>query len=102
MPPLAVPPLSCSRTVTVAMPLALGAAVKVSAAVVPAKFTTWGGTANSEGLLVSKMKLGVWVLSFAAAVAGPTEMLVAQLLMVIAPASSVTVGPVARVRLGAS
>src|SRR4051794_40398440 len=45
-PPLAVPPLSCRRTVTVALPLASGAGVKLNTPV----GLTVGGTLNRPAL----------------------------------------------------
>ena len=48
MPPLSVPPSSCATTVTIAVPFALAAGVKVS---VPLEFTV-GSTAKSALLLV--------------------------------------------------
>ncbi len=45
-PPLAVPPLSCSKTVTVAVPKAFSAGVYVS---VPVVGSMLGPAANSEG-----------------------------------------------------
>ena len=48
-PPLAVPPLSCKRTVIVALPLAFAAGVKVR---LPFEEFTAGSTLNSASLFV--------------------------------------------------
>src|SRR5829696_10070882 len=68
-PPLAVPPLSWANTVTVAVPKALGAGVKVS--VPPEEIAGW--TENRALLLLVTWKVTVWPASSA----GPGEMLVA-------------------------
>src|SRR5437867_1555642 len=60
-PPLAVPPLSWSCTVTVAVPLALEAGVYVSVPLAEIN----GCTANSALLLLVTRKFTVWADSFA-------------------------------------
>src|SRR5438270_836767 len=70
-PPLAVPPLSCSWTVTVAVPLALAASVEVS---VPLTAETVGCAEKSALLVLLTMKFSAWPLSSD----GPAEMAVAQ------------------------
>ena len=82
-PPLAVPPLSWTVTVTVALPLAFAAGVKVSA-----PLAARAGWALKRALaLFVRVKLNVWADSSA----GPAEMLVAKPLWLCAPASSATV-----------
>ena len=85
-PPFAVPPLSCNRTVTVAVPIAFASGVNVSVPVVEID----GCTENSALLLLVTRKVSVCADSFG----GPALMLVAQL-MVWAPVftSSDTAGP---------
>src|SRR5438874_284814 len=61
-PPLAVPPLSCSRTVTVALPLALVAVVYVKAPVA----LMLGWTENKGLLSLVTRKLTVWPASSSA------------------------------------
>ena len=82
-PPLAVRPLSCAVTVTVALPLAFVAGVKVS---VPAAPIAGWALKRALASFVS-VKLTVWADSSA----GPAEMLVAKPLWFCAPASSTTV-----------
>src|SRR5258708_2225690 len=94
MPPLAVPPLSCSFTVTVAVPLALGAAVKLR---VPDGVIV-GWVVTRALLLLLTMKSSAWP----GGAGGPAEMLVAQLVKVCGPASSSTVSSGPLVKLGAS
>jgi len=85
MPPLAVPPLSCSCRLTVALPYNPAAGVKVS---VPVGLTL-GAVAKSVGsLLAVMMKLTVCDDSLA----GPGEICVAQLLMDCGPEFCRTVG----------
>src|SRR5205809_46277 len=82
-PPLAVPPLSWSATLTVAVPLALAAGVNESvplAAIV-------GCTLKMPLLLFVTLKLSVWL----ASLAGPALSAVAQLAMDCEPASLRTV-----------
>ena len=80
-PPLAVPPSSCSQTVTVAAPLALGAGRYVN---MPVPASMAGGRANRAGLSVVVRKVSVWP----ASPAGPAEIAVAQPGTVCIPASS--------------
>src|SRR5437899_2100449 len=95
LPPLAVPPLSRATIVMRAVPLALAAAVNVS---VPVGAMA-GPEENNPGLvLLVTMNVIVWPASFA----GPTAMLVAQLLIVWATASSSTVTSGPLVKLGGS
>src|SRR5947208_3128549 len=61
-PPFAVPPLSCKRTVTVALPLALGAVVYVKAPVA----LMLGWTENKGLLSLVTRKLTVWPASSSA------------------------------------
>ena len=82
-PPLAVPPLSCSCTVTSVLPLALGAGVNVSVPVAEIA----GATVNSAGLAGVTRKLSVC----AASSAGPALIAVAQPVTDCAPALSSTV-----------
>src|SRR5262245_25018140 len=82
-PPLAVPPLSCRRTVTVALPFAFAAGVYVSVPVAD----TAGNTPNNASLLVETRNVSVCPFSSA----GPREIFVAQFGTVCAPASSFTV-----------
>ena len=84
-PPLAVPPLSCTVTVTVAVPLADGFGVKVS---VP--FAAMAGCAVKSALFVTEAaKLTVCHTSRA----GPGEILVAKLAVVLAPEFAGTLIP---------
>ena len=93
-PPLAVPPLSISTRVIVAVPLAFAAGVKVSTPV----GDTAGPAANRPGLVSPVMlKTTVWPDSLA----GPGEIAVAHGLIVCAPASSSTVTSGPLVKLGA-
>jgi hypothetical protein len=82
-PPLAVRPVSWAVTVTVAVPLAFVAVVKVSVPAAPIA----GWALKRELLLFVTVKLTVWADSSA----GPAEMLVAKPLWLCAPASSATV-----------
>ena len=80
-PLLFVPPLSCAMTVTVAVPVAFVAGVKVS---VPLAASA-GGTLKRASLLLVTVKESVWV---------PPSLslrLLAKPLTVCAPASSATV-----------
>ena len=84
-PPLAVPPLSFSRRVIVAEPLASAAGVKLRS---PVDGSTAGPALNRAVLvLFVTVKARVWPLSSA----GPLEMALAQPGKVWAPASSSTV-----------
>ena len=82
-PPSAVPPLSCARTVTVAVPLAVLSGVKVSVPLAPIA----GATLKSAELSVVTMKLTVC----AASPDGPAEMAVTKLLEVTSPLLAGTV-----------
>src|SRR5437667_12802268 len=82
-PPLAGPPLSISLAETTAEPVAFTAGVKVN---VPVGLIA-GCDAKSALLLFVTMNASVWP----ASLAGPTEMFVAQLLTVCAPAFCITV-----------
>ncbi len=93
-PPKAVPPLSCATTVTVAEPFAFVAGVKVS---VPLDAMA-GCVRNSALLSFVTAKVTTWPDSFA----GPGEMPVRKLAVVLAPESSSTVTLLAlSVKLGA-
>src|SRR5437879_10103292 len=94
LPPLAVPPLSCAVTVTVAVPLASGALVYVS---VPFE-TTAGLAEKSDGLFVVTVKVTVCPDSSG----GPAEMPVAQFGTLCGPASSFEVWSAPLVNDGAS
>ena len=83
-PPPAVPPLSDSVSVIIAVPLALAAAVKVSTPV----GETAGATLNSPALVFA-VTLNVTVCP--ASSGGPGLMAVAQGVTICAPASSRTV-----------
>src|SRR5262245_36084152 len=89
-PLFAVPPSSCSRTDTTAVPVRPGAAVNVS---VPADVTP-GWTENSALLLFVTRKFSTCPDSFA----GPAENPVAQLVTVCVPASTGTLwsGPLVK------
>src|SRR5205085_822875 len=79
-PPLGVPPLSCSTTVTTAEPGGVeGLNVSVPSG------ATAGCTSNRAGLLAVAMKLRAWPASL-----GPGETLVAQFGIDTEPASRVT------------
>ena len=94
MPPFAVPPLSCSCTLTTAEPNVPGAGVNVS---VPAGDTA-GATAKSVGFVLLVVKVSVWPASFA----GPALIAVAQPPTVAAPESSATVWSAPFAKPGAS
>src|SRR5947209_1955547 len=96
-PPLAVPPLSTAATVMAAVPLALGAAVKVR---VPAAERD-GAVLNRPGFVLPVMTK-LTVCPAATSSGGPARMFVAQLASVWGPASSRTVGSAPRVKLGGS
>ena len=83
LPPLAVPPLSCNWTVTVAEPLALPAAVKVN---VP--FAAMAGCAENNGWL---LLLTIKSRSCADSFAVPALIAVAHVPTVCGPESSETV-----------
>ena len=83
-PPLAMPPLSCSVKVIVAVPNLLPAGVYVS---VPAELTAGCVEKSAEFVLFVTLKVSVWPDSSG----GPIERLVAQLFTVCAPALMATV-----------
>ena len=93
-PPLSVPPLSTSVTVTSAVPLASGAGVKVS---VPAESRA-GGAAKRERSSTLTVKESAWPASSG----GPALRCEAQLGNVCGPASSSTVMSGPMVKRGAS
>src|SRR4029077_10254479 len=93
-PPLAMPPLSCRATVTVAVPFALAAVVYVN---VPLAAIA-GCVANSALLLLVTVKLSAWPISSA----GPALIDVAHAATVWAPASSSTVWFAPAAKLGES
>ncbi|MPM87169.1 hypothetical protein SDC9_134263 [bioreactor metagenome] len=94
-PPLAVPPLSLNTTVTVVLPLALAAGVKVK---VPVIGSMLGCVENNALLLLVTVKLK----TCPASSAGPFDRSVAQFATVCAPASSFTVTFAPAVKLGTS
>ncbi len=94
-PPNAVPPSSWIWSVTVAIPLAFAAGVKVN---VPAADTA--GCAENRALLLLEIRLKSTVCD--ASLAGPAEIAVAQPATVAAPLSSFTVWFAPLVKLGTS
>ena len=94
-PPLAVPPLSCAFTVTVATPFAMRAGVKVSVPSTPIA----GWVLKSALLLFVTRKLTAWPDSFA----GPARMFAAKTGTDCSPTAPTALKAlVAKVKLGAS